>query len=68
MMIVNHRDWAANNRAQSRSRALIDYDDILVDEVDTRLSAREGSIGRSLNMMRPNELRNNGQPNLRPRI
>jgi hypothetical protein len=39
---------------------LIDYDDILVDEVDTRLSAREGSIGRSLNMMRPNELRNNG--------
>jgi hypothetical protein len=35
------------------SNAQYYYEDVLVDEVDMRLSAREGSIGRSLHMMRP---------------
>ncbi len=42
----------------------LDYDDILVDELDIRMAAREGSIGRSLNFLPPRDL----QPNLRPRM
>lgn len=42
------------------------YEDILVDEVDNRNSAREGSIGRSLNFLRPIVSQN--QLNLRPRL
>jgi len=50
-MIIVHHNRDHQNRIR---RHQIDYEDILVDEIDTRLSAREGSIGRSLNMMRPN--------------
>ena len=51
IIIVHHNNNRDHNRAR---RNHLDYEDILVDEIDTRLSAREGSIGRSLNLMRPN--------------
>jgi hypothetical protein len=40
-------------RINNRSIINDHEDDIMVDELDMRLHIREGSIGRSLNMMRP---------------
>ena len=56
-MIIISNDNVNQERYRNH---LNDYEDILVDEIDTRLSAREGSIGRSLHMLRPNASRENG--------
>ncbi len=50
-MIIVGRNWLVRRAGVHPNNN--DFEDIMVEEVENRLSAREGSIGRSINMIRP---------------